>query len=315
MESNKARVKEETGVKTTPATFRLPTGKVKIRPILRSSAPFIKSDNKRISISERTMLTGTSRSIICPTDGRTGRFIDPFTEEERIYLENALSCNLDVNKITDNYLDKTRITIYKQTDDIENTYALLDKSVPSDYVLYKIALIAPEVANKKMDMYTAEQLFYIDDEEIEVNDISIKNDIEDVVFEYILSIKNKRTDLFNLLKTFNLVYKLNTLIPRETSTEVLYNKLKEYSKDKRILPKLYDLITSIKDNPEKYSTRIFIQNAMDCGEVSFKGGKFVLTLSGAELGNNLSDVEFYFNDAANQLVKEKIKGQISVLLK
>jgi hypothetical protein len=304
---------EDKGVpelKGTP-TFILPDKRVRIRPVLRQSAPFIKSQDKNIERSERIMLTGTSRSIICPTDS-SGRYVNPFTEVERLWLEERLGINLDINVPKDNYLDKARITISKQTDDINSAYAELDLFNPYGFILYKIACISPEVSNIKKDMYSVEELFYIEDADVSESQLKDENDNEDYCYEYILSIKGQKHKLSQLLKTYSMTYKLGRVIPKDASDEWLYNELKQLIKDKKARPKFHEVVRIAREDPATYELKLFIQDAVDCGEIIYSGGEYKLGVSNTPLGKTLVEVEYYFKNINNQMTKERIKQQIEL---
>ena len=151
--ATKAIENMEAATTTVAAPFSLPNKIIRIRPVMRKHSLSIFGKDPEIVKSNQIMLTGVSKSLILPVDSRNGRLIDPFRSiEEREYLEKKIGYNLDINKTDDdNFLAKCRITISKQTDDIEAAYHELDLSNPYDYILYLIALVNPEVSKYKTD--------------------------------------------------------------------------------------------------------------------------------------------------------------------
>ena len=302
-------------ISSTPISCLLDK-KVKIRPVPIRKTPFIVGGDRERIKSEQIFLTGTSRSVICPLDINTGRLINPLTELERKYLENAVGVNLDVNRIENNYLKELRIVVSKITDDLEQTFTELDLSNPYDYLKYKICLLSPMVANTKKEHYTAEEWFYIDDNIEEVKVEHDENKLEDTCLKYLYSIEASKTKMYNLLRTYNFLFKTRKIIPKGVSVEWLYNELKDLIKYKDSRHRVYHIVKNIKDDEASYETGIIIQDALEIGELKYNSRDNEFTLPTGELiGKSYDEVEKFLRNPKNQSQREFIKNQIKNTLK
>lgn len=313
---NVVKGRENVVAETTTLSYLIPK-KVKIRPVpIKKSLFIIGKDQKRVD-SEQKMLTGTSRSIVCPIDGLTNRFINPFPDiKERIYFENLLGINLDINKPLDNYLANVRITILKDTDDFDLTFTELDLDNPHDYIAWKICLVAPEVANHREEFYTATQTFFIDDEQVSINDERELNKKEDDCLRYLFGIENSREKLYNFLRTYNLLNKTNRIVPKESKIEWLYNECRALTNSKISTDRMFKLIELIKKDLTSYEMVLFTQDALSIGEILYHSSNNEYRLpSGEKLGNSLLEVEQFLRNELNQLIKERIKAQVKLQLK
>jgi len=306
---------------TTPS-FKSPLipGKiVRIKPVpVRKNNLIVGNDSRKVR-SESIMLTGSSKSILLKIDPRTGRLKNIFNSDaERIWFENKLGVELDPNKFENNYLTKLRITITKSNEDIDDVYTELDLGNADDYLKYLICLNSDEVANSKnpMGMYTADQIFYIDDEEYTTQAETDKNKVEDECLEFLFSIKEKKAPLYNFYKVFNILYNKGRHIPRDTKLDVLYNFLKELIKDRTTIHKFHDLVIKRKEDKAWYETMVFIQEAMEIGEIKYYSnlGEFKLATN-ETIGKSYQEVVTYLLNPDSKALRERIKEQINAQLK
>ena len=293
---------------------------IKVRPTPIRKTPYIIGGDRDRVRSEQIMLSGTSRSIILPKNGLTNRFIDPLTYDERMYLEHILGVNLDINKPTDIYYidDVCRIYITKNSDDIDDCYAELDLSTPIGYLQYKICLANPEVASAKNPegKYTPEQAFYLDDALVETTVERDDNKEEDTCYKYLYSIEDRKDKLYNFLRTYNLLNKTRRYVDKNSSIEWMYNELKDLVRYRETRHKFYDLVEMIKKNEVSYELKIFIQDALEIGEIKYNSTDNIFTTpTGDKLGANIGEIENYLKDPLNQQKREYIKSQIKLQLK
>jgi len=303
---------------------------IKVRPTPIRKTPYIIGGDRDRVRSEQIMLSGTSRSIILPKNGLTNRFIDPLTLDERLYLESVMGVNLDVLKpeYTGDgahkqpnifYLDdQARIYISKNSDDIEDCYAELDLSTPQGYLQYKICLANPAVAPSKNPdgKYTPEQEFYLDDAVVETTVERDDNKEEDTCYKYLYSIEDRKDKLYNFLRTYNLLNKTRRYVDKNASIEWMYNELKDLVRYRETRHHFYELVEMIKKNETSYELKIFIQDALEIGEIKYNSNDNIFTTpTGDKLGANISEIENYLKDPLNQQKREYIKSQIKLQLK
>ena len=312
--ATKSNENMEAATTTVAAPFSLPNKIVRIRPVMRKHALSIYGKDQEIVKSNQIMLTGVSKSLILPVDSRNGRLINPFrSTEERIFLEQRIGYNLDINKNDDdNFLAKCRITVSKQTDDIDAAYHELDLSNPYDYILYLIALVCPEVSKYKTDYYSGEILFYIDDEIVAEKNTKEINDTEEYCLQFLFAIKGKKKQLYNFIRTYHVINKLRKSIDPQASEDWLYNEIRELIRDKKTRPYVHSLCVMATKDIAAYQLKLVIQDAMDIGEIGYVGDGFKLVSSGQLLGSTFADVEFYLKNPINQAVKARILQQIEL---
>jgi len=302
---------------TTPKSY-LQNKIIKVKPVLRPRALFIVgTDNKTVN-SERIWLTGTSRSIICPKYDN-GRFVNPLTYDEQMFLEKALGVSLDVNKAEECYLSQIRIQVVKTSQDMEDVFTELDLSTPMGYLEYKICLVSPEVATSKSrdNLYTPEQWFYLEDIEIEVTTERNTNKVEDECLKFLYTIEEKKNKLFDFLRTYNYLNKTKRNVDRGTSTqEWIYNEIKDLIKSKDTRNNVHDLVELIKRDPVGYELKLLIQDALSIGEIRYDvSTNGYVNNAGESVGSTFKDIEDFFRNPSNQLKKEHIKSQIQLQLK
>lgn len=293
---------------------------VKIRPVPIKTGLIVRShDNPEIAESNSIWLTGTSRSIICPLDGRTSRLINPLTEKERFFLEDILGVNLDVNQQKDNFLmdELCRIQVIKDMDDLSITYTELDLSNPIDYIKYKICQVSPLVALGKQKAYRGDQMFYIDDEVEEIIVEREDNKLEDECMKYLYSIEERLDKLYNFLRTFHFTYRTSKIVPKDAKIDWIYNEIKNLIKDRSQRAKVHELVTMVKKDEAAFETKILIQDALSIGELIYypNASEYRLPDSAEAIGKSLKEVETFLKNPAQQMLKERIKNQIKLQLK
>ena len=123
--------------------------KVQLVPIPKPHTHWIKKADGTVDVSEATMMTSTSRSIVLPMKLSTGRLVDPLTDSERTFLEKKLGIDLDVNAKEDNFWSSREATIriHKTSRDLNSATLEFNLNDPYEYILYKICLVSGRVAN------------------------------------------------------------------------------------------------------------------------------------------------------------------------
>jgi len=303
---------------TTPKSCLIPGKIVKVRPVPVRKTPFIVGTDRDRIKSEQIMLTGTSRSIICPKYDN-GRFVEPLTWEEREYLEKALGVNLDINKPNDNYLNEVRIQVSKNSDDIGDVFTELDLGTPDGFLAWRVCLVAPEVASEKNPEghYKAEHWFYLDDDEVQETSDRDGNKVEDDCLKFLYTIEDNKEKLYNFLRTFNLIFKTNKRIDKQSaSSDWIYNEIKGLIKSRESRTRVHQLVEMVKKDLASYELKLVIQDALSIGEIKYNSSLNEYTNSVNEvIGKSLKDVEDFLRNPANQIKREHIKAQIKLQLK
>ena len=301
---------------TTPESCLIPGKKIKIKPTTHRRTIFITGTDPDRVRSEQIMLTGTSRSVICPLDSNM-RLVNPFTQKEKLYLEYLTGKSLDTNKV-DCYLSDPdlRLTVTKMNEDIDNTFSELDLGNAYDYILYKICLISPTVCNYRSDNYKAEELLFIDDEGETVKEEVKYSDLEDYVLDYTRTIKTDKKRLIEFLTAYVTLFESAKVVDPKADIEWLYLQIKEMTKDKKQLINLDKLVRLIKEDPAEYAALIFVHQAQMIAEITYNAMDREYRLStGVVIGKTMKEVRNYFKNPVNQITKLKIEDQIKLQYK
>jgi hypothetical protein len=255
-----------------------------------------------------TLASGASKSFMTPLNRDTGSLIDPLTKKERTWLENELGIDLNVHNKRDNFwtTKKAMVILRKTGRKIETANLTLDLSNPHQFILYKIALVNPRVANTWADRYEDKQYeFVIIDGEVEFEDELSYTLIEDDVQDYIRKHKNSKKKLFDLLRMYG-VENASKHVNYNSSSEWLYNELKKATRRKSEVKKLHRIISL---GEKDISMKVFVADAVTTGLLEKRGFEYRLS-GGQKIGNNETDAINYFIDPRNQSVKARFEQGI-----
>jgi len=281
---------------------------IKIAPIEKKGNDSIKDP------SEATMLTRSSRSIVTPIDQR-GVIIQPLEDWERAYFEKVLK--IDLNHLEKdpykNFWASKQATLFfrKTTRNINSATLFLDLSKPYDYILYKIALISPRIANSWSERYQRGEYSFviIDDNDRREEEIAY-NSIEDYVLEKILANKHSKKYLFDILRLYG-SNKLTKAITVKTPVEVLYNEIKKLARNKKDVRGLYGVM---KMDKKDFDFTVFVEDAISYGFIEIRGNEYTLK-GGQTIAYSKEEAITYFKNPENQSIKLQIEGQIRAKLK
>ncbi len=264
------------------------------------------------NISESTAFTHTSRSIILPKEGRTGRYINPLNNEELDYLQSRLEVNLDPSKEKDNYWDKIRVTLRKDDPELDKNYVELDLSDPHMYLMYKVLLAAPEVANSATEDFLPHQVFFIEDNEVDdTRRYNMEEDL-DRAGEFKVKLKGNRVGLFNFLRVYSMSNK-NVKVSRSDTVEFMYSKLGTLIRDPRTLRKVLSLIDTKESDEAAYNINLMVLDGIEIGEITNTSSGFQAA-NGTYLGSDLNEAITFFKNPANVSLKNRIRKQIDLQL-
>jgi len=277
--------------------------RIKIMPIEKNETVAIKDKN------EASMLTKTSRSIVVPVLP-TGRLIDPLTDFERAYLQKVLNIDLSANNLNpaNNFWagKNARLVIKKPLKSLESAAVELNLNNPYDYILYKIALVNPRVAKNWGERHNdAQYEFVIVDEMEKVAEEIAFNEMEDYVVETLLQKKFDHKYLFDLLRLYG-SKKLTRAITLTTPLEILYNEVKQLTRQKKEIEKLYYLM---KMDASDFSHKIFLEDAITTGLLEIRGNEYRM-IGGQPIGYSKEEAISFFKNPENQSIKLQLQAQI-----
>ena len=282
--------------------------KVRLVPIEKPANDSIKDP------SEATFLTRTTRSLVTPINDK-GYLVQPLTDKEKAFFEKVLK--IDLNHLEPDpkknfwASEKAKIKIRKTTSKLESAATTLDLSKPYDYILYKIALCSPKVANSwKERNDRADYIFVLEDETDKFAEEMSFTDKEDFVQETLLSKKQHKKYLYDLLRLYG-TDKIYRTITIDTDTAVIYNELKKLIRNKKDVLGLYN---TMKTDTKVFNTRVFLEDAITFGILTIRGNEYTLK-GGQVIGYSKDDVLAFFANPENQSVKLQIKSKIASMMK
>lgn len=299
-------------VKETPkVTKRSPLRNkiVIIEPINKGTSSVVPHDS-----AQATMLRGTNRSIICPIDS-LGRLVNPLEDWEREYLEEKTGLNLDSYSPECFYATRKSVIKFKRRGiALDSASVALDLNDPFQYILYKIALASPEVANKWADRSNILYNYVIRDNNAQLAEDTAHSDKEDEVIGHLLSIKTNKKELFNLLRLYGNEDTLPVKVSVDRSVEWLYNEIRKVSKTRPGVRILYTIITTNKKAPERMNTMITLEDAVTCGAL-IKIGRKYMKEGGDIIGIDMTEACVYLEDVENQTFKMLVEAKITKYFK
>jgi hypothetical protein len=185
-------------------------------------------------------------------------------------------------------------------------------SKPFEFILYKIALINPRVANSWAERYDKGKLceFVIKDGEVELEEELSYLEKEDIVLSYLLKNKKSKKKLFDLLRLYG-SNKNSGLLTYDTSIDKIYNELRKYTRNKQDILKLYNLVSL---GAKDVSTKVFLADAVTVGLIEKRGTEYRL-MGGDKIGSNELEAISFIEDPKNQSIKIKTQEAIDKFYK
>lgn len=280
-----------------------------LEPIDKGTSSVIPFDS-----SQATMLTGTNRSIILPIDS-LGRLADPLEPWERKFLEDITGLNLDIYSEDCFYKSRKAVIKFKRRGrHLDSAAIALDLNDPLQYILYKIALKSPEVAKKWEDRKSPLYNYVIRDNDAQLAEDIAYNEKDDAVLEYLLSIKNNKKALFNLLRLYGNNDSLPVKISQDKSLEWLYNELRKISKTKKGVRILFNIISINDKAPNRMANMILVEDGVLCGAIE-KIGKKYMKPGGDIIGNDITEACQYLENPENRTDRMFIEDKIEKYFK
>lgn len=275
--------------------FELPQKKVKVKPNFEN-AGWIK--NKRHAAFFKVEGAYESYPVAMT---RNGSLKNPFTDEEKKYLEEVLGYEQNALSVYKKDGPLREINVRLTKDPLE-----LDLSNPEDFIKYKVLLtnsdrIAPSVKDIKAK---GTYKFYIEDAEEVAEITKLKGSIEQKAWIEYGKISENKNRLIAFLKVYNQVKKLPAMkIDKDSKLDFLQAKVMDaISLNKQ---DFIDIIT----NPD-FDIMLTIAEGVETGVLKKSGTKYSLA-EGDQIGDTLKHAINYLKAPVNQelrlIVEEQIK--------
>jgi hypothetical protein len=293
--------------------FSLPTGKVHVKPIVRSGRWL------PIGHSGAFMYDHTVLGIQVPVDRQSGRLKNPLTKEEQRFFENDAGLDLkqgDLNpyKKTDNYWTDFRVSIRKSDEIVtDNTILMtLDLSDPMDYLQYKVLLsntkpdggiVAPSWQDKFMSGTYKIALVH----EGQQNTDKVKRaDQMEKVYKYLGKIDSSDEAMFDFLTIYYLENGKSKR-PSEDSTKSFYK-----SEIQDLIDNNLEQVVKIIDDAANYEYKLLVHRGLKIGALVMVSGDKIETVDGRPVGNGLHQAIQWFKDDRHQDDYLTLKNQIEL---
>lgn len=274
----------------------LPNKEVKVVPVIRAGRSHLPKGH-----DGEFMFTGCKAGYVVPIDAKRGQLVNPLTEDERIYLEKALSMKegeLSIyRKDKDNFWKSFRVTLDKEP-------KVLRLSDPMDYITYKVLLVVPEVAptwEKRFD--SGEYKFAMVESGYEEREQAKVADIKRKAYGYFNEIEGNREKMIDVL--------------------TVYGKKPSSGASKDFLVSAIDSIVSNPSTVGKFiaimedkhfEKRLFIENCIEAGALTRVKTKYSLP-GGDTIGNTLDEAIEYLSNKKNSEVYGMLKATVEAFKK
>lgn len=278
------------------STFTLPNKRVRVVPIVRNTKFMNNSEHDGLF-----MFTGCSQSFVLPYSASLKRLVEPLTDDERLYLTDALKVNLDINH-ADNFYRYHNIKIKKVSTDLKSLYLELDLSHPMDYLNYKILLQVPVIANSWSERDTNPMYEWaIQDLGEEFEQKVSLGELKQTAYVWLSKHNEGRSKLYDILR----VYGLN--ISTTASLDELKSAIIDIIETPKTVRKLIELLKDV-----DFEHKLFLDKAIRIGEIIRLSNTKYALVTGDVIGNNLKETIAFIKDKVNNLIIAKIQEKIEV---
>jgi len=279
--------------------FTLPKGKVQVVPVRRKGG-WVDPNH------EASFLFKTSKiTIVVPQDRKTGRLVNPLTEEEKAFFENKKASGLSFNEgDLSIHKEKKENFWLKFRFDLDKNVKELNLSDPMDYITYKVlkantALIAPSIEEKfgkgsyKFALTTAGY-----EEKAKAKVAYNKRE----AYKLFDKLSESATSMTNFLNVYYSDKPGNLRIPRNATRDFLEAEI-----EKIIEKDIAGFNTTTKD--EHFDDKLLIFNALNARAIQRDGIAYTLP-GGRVIGNSMNEVIGFILDDANNEEVLKIQARI-----
>jgi len=276
--------------------------KVEVKPIVRQRSFFKKGHDGEF------MFTGTTKGYMLPYSNSTRSYVNVFeSDEEQKFFENKMSLKdgeLSVYDRKSEYWTTFTVTISKEG-------KTLDLSIPSHMLEYKVLM-----ANKKRISPTWEDRnsnpgfeFALVNESQVIDDNIKMSEKNERAMELFMKIRKSNKKMYDILRVLG----ANPQPQAKEDAKWLKSEIDKIISQKQKAPGILaidDFIRTAEDS--KFSTELFVLDAMDIGEIVHRSGKYRLTSNEQLLGKSMSQVVDYFDSPGGREDKILIEQRLEL---
>lgn len=241
--------------------------------------------------------------VVCKKDARTGMYIDPLTEEERLFFESPKSGMA---------LEEGDLSIYKKTSNFWSTFTVklrdevrvLDLSNPQDYLTWKVLLTNEDTIAASSELkYSKGTIKFCIEEEGYQNEERVKaNSNKKEAFKFLGKIDSSPTKMKDFLGLYLTNKPGGKSIPPDASQEFLISEL-----DKIVEQDLAGFLALARD--KDYEKKLLILKGLRSRAIVRKGMEFQ-TSEGQTMGLNMQEAIAYIDNPVHSEEVIKIKHRI-----
>lgn len=223
------------------------------------------------------MYSGTEVHFVLPYNIHKGRLETVLTPEEQEYFEGALGEDLNIHRKKDNYWHTFRIKIRKDDRLMRIGYEL-DLNDHTDYLRWKVLQLSPDVAPSWRERFDkGSYIFALADEHELTENRARMADRRKKAYRFFGKIDSSKKKMRDFLRVYG-------KIASESATlDFLNGAIDNLIENPGTINKVLEII-----DDENYDMRLFIEDAVECGAMIKKGGKFYLQGGDAINKNNPS---------------------------
>jgi hypothetical protein len=304
--------KGETATAEQKKIFHLPTGKVHVKPILRSGK-WLPDGH-----SGSFMYDHTSIGIQVPLDKNTGRLKNPLTPEERQFFENNADLDLEGGDLNphrkrDNFWHGFRVIIRKTDDIVDDKTVLmtLDLSDPIQYLQYKVLLlnsqpdggiVAPTWDKRLM---SGTYRIALQHEGQQHTEKIKKADSMKKAYKHLSKIDSSSEAMFDFLT----IYYLENAKSKRPSENA--NKDTYYSQIQDLIDEDLAGVCEIIDDTDNYEFKLLVHRGLKTGALRMVGTN-IETVDAVPLGKSLHQCILWLKDDKHQDEYLRLKNQIDL---
>lgn len=276
--------------------------KIEVKPIVRQRSFFIKGHDGEF------MFTGTSKGYMLPYSNTTRSYVNIFEDEnEQHFFEDKLG------------LEKGELTVYDRNSTYWTTFVVnvtkegktLDLNIPSHVIEYKVLKantkrIAPSWEQRNGN--PGYEFALVSGKQVE-DDYAKTAEKNEQAMELFMKLRKSNKKMYDLLRVMGLSPQ------KEAKDDARWlkgqiNRIIEQKEKSPGVKNIDDFIAAAED--PKFSTKLFVMDAMDIGEVIIKGGNYRLSANDQLLGKNMSQVVDYFDSPGGREDKLLIEQRLEL---
>jgi len=276
--------------------------KVEVKPIVRQRPFFPKGHDGEF------MFSGTAKGYMLPYSNTTRSYVNIFeSDEEQAFFENIMG------------LKKGELSVYDRNSPYWTTFAVelgkegrtLDMNIPSHMMEYKVLKantkrIAPSWEDRNRN--PGYEFALVSEEQVENDNIKLAEKNEKA-WELFMKVKKSNKKMYDILR----LLEKNPQKQAKDDAKWLKAELDKVISQKQKAPgvKSIDDFIQVAEDP-KFSTKLFILDAIDIGEIMQKSSGFRLSSNDQLLGKNMAQVVDYFDSPVGREDKLLIEQRLDL---